>query len=123
MPVGESPLEVTRSVPYGHVAAVLGAIPARLESCRDSRPGGARSVSALALIAARILDPQSKLATAQGRATSPWLQELKTGMVSGNRWMKNDLYADMRYAEGRQPVIEQTLAKRHLHDAAWCSTI
>ena len=30
VPVGESPLEVTRSVPYGHVAAVLGAIT-RLE--------------------------------------------------------------------------------------------
>ena len=79
----------------------------------------ARSVSALALIAARILDPQSKLATAQGLGDeSGWLQELSKTLGLGESVDEDDLYAAMDALEARQPVIEQTLAKRHLHDGS-----
>ncbi len=76
VPVGESPLEVTRSVPYGHVAAVLGAIT-RLEIAEILGLEGQVGQRSSPMIAARILDPQSKLATAQGLGDeSGWLQEL-----------------------------------------------
>ncbi len=118
VPVGESPLEVTRSVPYGHVAAVLGAIT-RLEIAEILGLEGQVGQRALALIAARILDPQSKLATAQGLGDeSGWLQELSKTLGLGESVDEDDLYAAMDALEARQPVIEQTLAKRHLHDGS-----
>jgi transposase len=118
VPVGESPLEVTRSVPYGHVAAVLGAL-SRLQIAELLGLEGQVGQRALALVAARILDPQSKLATAQGLGDeSGWLQELSHALGLGESVDEDDLYSAMDALEARQPVIEQALAKRHLRDGS-----
>src|SRR3990172_4597065 len=62
-------LEIVRSLPHGHVAAVLAAVRAAgLDKLLDREPSREREL-ALAMIAARVLDPRSKLAT-----TRAWTQ-------------------------------------------------
>ncbi len=67
----------------------------------------------VALIAARVLAPGSKLATArtldQESATSTLGQMLQLDLLEAD-----DLYAAMDWLVERQPKIEQALAKRHL---------
>jgi len=62
----EKSFEVTRSRPYGHVAAVLGTLR---KTGLDRIIGGKglrEHALSVAMIVARIIDPQSKLATARG---------------------------------------------------------
>src|SRR3954465_3610141 len=62
----EDSLEVVRSLPHGHVAAVLGTVrQMKLDQILD-RGGSRKRDLVVAMIAARVLDPQSKLATARG---------------------------------------------------------
>jgi len=106
---------IERSRPHGHVAAVLGTIKKlgldRLLAARRS-PSRDRAV---ALIAARVLSPDSKLATARAldaqSATSTLGEKLGLETVEAE-----DLYAAMDWLEARQAKIEKTLAKRHLHE-------
>jgi hypothetical protein len=106
---------IERSCPHGHVAAVIGTIKKlgvdRLLASRRS-PERDRAV---ALIAARVFAPDSKLATARAlnapSATSTLGEMLGLGMVEAE-----DLYAAMDWLEARQAKIEKALAKRHLHD-------
>jgi len=62
----EQAFEVVRSLPHGHVAAVLGT----MKKLKLGRAIGSESdwqhPLVLAMIAARIIDPKSKLATARG---------------------------------------------------------
>jgi hypothetical protein len=54
-------LEIVRSLPHGHVAAVLGTIRAHaFDKLLDRDPSRERDL-ALAMIVARVLDPRSKL--------------------------------------------------------------
>ena len=65
------------------------------------------------MIAARILDPQSKLATARG--FSPETLDSSLGRVLGLEHAdEDDLYAAMDWLVGRQARIEDRLAQRHL---------
>ncbi len=65
VPVSEA-LVVERTLPHGHVLAVLGTLRRLgLERILHSRPGRERD-GVVAMIVARILDPRSKLATARG---------------------------------------------------------
>ncbi len=104
---------ITRSLPHGHVAAVVGTIQ-RLSLPRllSSQPCRERDL-VVAMIAARILDPASKLATA--RALDPQTGQsslgprLQLGAVS-----ENDLYAALDWLLPRQQRIEARLAQRHL---------
>jgi hypothetical protein len=65
LPALESAFQITRSLPHGHVAAVLGTMRhLKLETMLDAEPSRERD-RALALIAARILEPASKLATSR----------------------------------------------------------
>ena len=58
--------EVTRSLPHGHVAAVLGSAQRLgIEELIDSAPSRRRDLVVAMLIAA-VIDPGSKLATARG---------------------------------------------------------
>jgi hypothetical protein len=70
---------------------------------------------AVALIAARVLDPDSKLATARAlsaeSATSTLGERLGLGSVEAE-----DLYAAMDWLGERQEKVEKGLATRHLHD-------
>lgn len=111
----EESFEVVRSLPHGHVAAVLGLLRRlglpELVSARRCRE---RDL-VLAMVAARILEPQSKLATARAfraETASNTLGEC-LGIDSAD---EDELYAVMDWLEERQARIEQKLAQRHLQD-------
>ena len=58
-------LRIVRSLPHGHVAAVLGLLRSLgLETLLDRAPSRSRDL-AVALIVARLVSPASKLATAR----------------------------------------------------------
>ena len=106
-------LDIRRSLPHGHVAAVVGTMrklgfPQLIDATRSSN----RELS-LAMMAARILDPQSKLATARGldpeTATTSLLETLQLEPTTAD-----DLYEAMDWLFARQSRIEDRLAKRHL---------
>jgi hypothetical protein len=106
----EEALEIQRSWPHGHVAAVLGMLR-QLEGERllASRRSRARDL-VVAMVVARILDPRSKLATARGLDAATSLSEvLGLGDVE-----VDELYSAMDWLAQRQPAIERRLAARHL---------
>jgi len=105
----------TRSLPHGHVAAVLGTMrKLDLDRIIASRPGRRRDL-VMAMVAARILDPRSKLATARG--LSPQTAFSSLGHVLGVEGAgENDLYDAMDWLNGRQAAIEKKLAARHLRE-------
>ena len=109
--------DITRSTPHGHVAAVLGTLrQLRLDRAIAGVPSPERE-RALALIAARILDPGSKLATARGLAADTARDSL-AGELGLGKVGEDDLYAAMDWLLQRQDAIERRLAKRHLEDGA-----
>ena len=71
----------------------------------------------IALIAARILDPGSKLATARGLAQATARNSLAETLDIEDT-DEDDLYAAMDWLLERQDAIERRLAKRHLADGA-----
>jgi len=103
--------EVERSLPHGHVAAVLTAFRrlglARLLDRASSRE---RSL-ALAMVAQRLLGPGSKLACVRALSQSTLAEELD---VSGCD--EDELYAALDWLAERQEQIERRLARRHLGD-------
>lgn len=118
VPAGEAPMDIVRSVPFGHVAAVLGAMR-RLGMAELIGLDGLVSARVQALIAARILDPQSKLATAQGldAGGGGWMQGLSEALGLG-AVDADDLYAAMDALQARQAGIERGLVRRHLQDGS-----
>ena len=113
----EDAFHIARSLPHGHVAAVLGT----LKKLRlDRTIAGAASPErqrVIALIAARILDPGSKLATARGLAQATARDSLAETLDIEDT-DEDDLYAAMDWLLERQDAIERRLAKRHLADGA-----
>jgi len=109
--------EITRSLPHGHVAAVLGSVR-RLGLARIISPHSApQRDRVIALIAARILDPRSKLATAQGLDPETAFSSL--GEELGLRGVSADeLYEAMDWLLPKQEAIERRLAKKHLSDGS-----
>jgi Transposase DDE domain len=106
---GEEAFEVERSLPHGHVAAVLGACR-RLELWRllDRASSRERSL-VVAMIAQRLLEPGSKLACARALGQSTLADELE---VRGA--CEDELYAALDWLAERQERIEDRLARRHL---------
>ena len=104
---------VTRSLPHGHVALALG-IARNIGLDRILGPEGNRCRDlVLAMIAARITDPGSKLATA--RVLSPDTAASSLGTILGlGDVEEKELYAALDWLLERQPAIETALAKRHL---------
>src|SRR4051794_26235271 len=102
-------LEVERSLPHGHVAAVLGVLGdldlERLlgrERCRE------RDL-VVAMICQRLIGPGSKLSATRRFAQTTLAQELELGTVR-----EAELLGAMDWLLERQPRIERALAKRHL---------
>jgi hypothetical protein len=111
----ESLFTIERSLPHGHVAAVLGVLRRiGLDSMLAWRPGVERD-RVVAMIAARILAPGSKLATARGLD-----EECTTSTLAAELGVEDarsgDLYAAMDWLLEAQPRIEKKLAARHLTD-------
>jgi hypothetical protein len=108
-------VRLERSVPYGHVAAVLGTVR-RLGL--DQVLGTKRSPErdrVLAMVVARVLAPDSKLATARGlgeeSAFSALADALSLEAVSAD-----SLYRSLDWLLERQPAIEAKLAAKHLRE-------
>ena len=109
----EAALEVVRSLPHGHVAAVLGTvIKTGLDQIISQEKSRELSLI-LAMIIARVLDPQSKLATA--RRIDPETAATSLGEVLGlGRVTEDDLYFAMDWLGEQQERIENVLAAKHL---------
>jgi hypothetical protein len=105
--------EITRSLPHGHVAAVLGtAERLGIAELIDATPSRRRDL-VLALLIAAVIAPDSKLATARGLRAETATSSL--GEVLGvSGCDEDDLYAAMDWVLQRKERIENTLAARHL---------
>ena len=113
LPPGEAPFTIMRSLPHGHVAAILGAIRAtgldRILGPDGNRP---RDL-VLAMIVNRIIAPGSKLATAR-RLDEPTACS-STGKVLGLGPVEPcELYQALDWLLVRQPDVEKKLARKHL---------
>jgi DDE family transposase len=114
----EDALTITRSLPHGHVAAVLGTARAlRLPELLAERRGGEPSRRCrdlvLALIVQRVLAPGSKLAAV--RALNPDTAATSLGDVLGlGIVQEREAYAALDWLVGQQERIEKALARRHL---------
>jgi len=107
--------EIVRSLPHGHVAAVLGAVrKLGLERIVASRRSRQRDL-VVGLIVARIIDPRSKLATARGLSEETAFTSLgeELGIADAD---EDDLYEAMDWLLPRQQRIEDALARKHLRD-------
>ena len=106
--VGET-FPIRRSLPHGHVAAVLGMLRSLgLPGILDRRPSRMRDL-ALALVAGRLIAPASKLASAA------LLGQSTLGACLGVEGAdENELYGAMDWLLARQARVERALAARHL---------
>src|SRR5262245_2846192 len=105
--------EITRSLPHGHVAAVLGTIrELGLEQVIDPVPSRSRDLVA-AMITTAVIDGSSKLATARGLRAQTAASTLGEVLGLGS-CDEDDLYAAMDWLLPRQEAIEDALAARHL---------
>ena len=105
--------EITRSLPHGHVAAVLGtARRLGVEELIDATPSRTRDL-VTAMLVAQVIDPGSKLAVARGLRAETATSSLGRllGVASCD---EDDLYAAMDWVLERKEVIENALAARHL---------
>lgn len=110
-PVGvlDEQFAIVQSWPHGHVRTVLTAMQCvEMAGLISSKACPERSL-VLAMVAARVLAPDSKLATADWFSDTTLLAELGIETAS-----ENDLYAAMDWLALRQPDIEKRLAVRHL---------
>ena len=110
-------LSAVRSLPHGHVNAVLGTLRRiGLEEVIASRRSRQRDL-AVAMVVARLVSPSSKLATAQSvsreTAVSTLGQELGVEEVDAD-----ELYEAMDWLVAGQRRIEKKLGARHLGNGA-----
>src|SRR5919109_518460 len=105
---------ISRSRPHGHALAVLGTIR-QLNLEQLLTPGPQRQL-VIAMVAQRLLEPGSKLATA--RALRPETAHSSLGQQLGLGAVDEDqLYAAMDWLLPQQPTIERALARRHLGES------
>jgi len=104
-------VEVSR--PHGHVEAVLGLLR-KLGLDRLISPKRKRSRDlVVAMIAERLLHPDSKLATTRRWHTTTLAEELSVEDAD-----VDELYDALDWLLARQPSIERRLAERHLSEGA-----
>ena len=121
MPPGEQPFVIERSLPHGHVAAVLGATRAigldkiiGPKATRETDPESCRPVDlVLAMIVSRIIAPASKLATARALDPATAASSLGVELALGDV-REDEFYAALDWLLERQGPIETALAKRRL---------
>jgi hypothetical protein len=114
----ENGFEIARSLPHGHVATVLAVLKdLGLHRLLASRSSDTRNL-VMATIAARITDPQSKLATARGLDDDTLFSSLaeECGLEALD---EEDLYRAMDWLLDRQDRIEDKLASRHLQNGTF----
>lgn len=112
VPAAET-FRITRSLPHGHVDAVLTMIrQLGVEELIASEPSRRRDL-VIAMIAERLLFPSSKLAHTRHWHNTTLAEELN--VTDAN---ENHLYDAMDWLLARQHAIEKKLARRHLSDGA-----
>jgi hypothetical protein len=105
--------EITRSLPHGHVAAVLGTLrDLGLEELIDPAPSRHRDL-VTAMAVAQVIAPGSKLAIARGLRDATAASSLGEVLGLGS-CDEDDLYAAMDWLQARQEQIQDALAARHL---------
>ena len=116
VPSADEVFTVERSLPHGHVAAVLGSA----RGCGaavwfGSAPADLQPLL-LAMLVARVIEPASKLATHRqlrdDTASSSLGRVLGVGQCSAD-----DLYRALDWLHGAQSAIERRLARQHLAGA------
>ena len=115
-PTSRDGLTLVRSLPHGHVAAVVGTLR-KLGLAGVLSQGGrqpARTVAlCIAMIASRVIDPASKLATA--RVLDDETANCSLGAVLGLGAVdEEELYDTLDWLIEQQGRIEKALARRHL---------
>jgi DDE family transposase len=106
--VADEAVEVIRSLPHGHVAAVTAQARA-LGFPRLLGPAGPARDLGFALIVARVCRPGSKLATTRWWADTTLAADL--GIADAGT---DEVYAAMDWLADRQDAIEQRLVEKHL---------
>jgi hypothetical protein len=101
--------EIERSLPHGHVAAVLGVLRGLDLERLISREACRERDLVVAMIVQRLIGPGSKLSATRRFSQSTLAEELSLGEVS-----EAELLAAMDWLLERQGRIERTLARRHL---------
>ena len=112
----EDRFHCTRSLPHGHVAAVLATLKKlKLDSLLARSRSRDRDLI-VALIVARVIDAQSKLATARALSSETALSTLSATLGLGPV-DENEIYGAMdRLLGPRQEAVENALARRHLQE-------
>ena len=106
-------LTIERSLPHGHVEAVLGTMRTLgIDSLLFSKPCRERDL-VLAMIAQRVIEPCSKLAT-----TRLWHDTTLAGELGVEDADPDELYAAMDWLASSKNRIENKLARRHLDEGA-----
>jgi hypothetical protein len=106
---------IERTRPHGHVAAVLGTMrQLRLEPLLAAQRCPERD-AVVAMIAARLLQPRSKLAIARELRAATLASTLGE-LLNLSDCDEELLYRAMDWLLPQQERIERALAKRHLHD-------
>jgi len=108
-----SAFQITRSRPHGHVQAAHAAMASlEMASLLASKPCRERDL-VLAMVAARIVAPHTKLATTRWWHTTTLAEDF--GVADAD---EDDLYAAMDWLLERQDRIQKKLAARHLRAGA-----
>ncbi len=111
-------LTINRSLPHGHVAAVLGTaerlgLPKLLTERRGGRASRRYRDLVLAMIVNRVIAPASKLATL--RALNPETAASSLGERLGlGEIEEREIYEALDWLLAQQERVENALAKRHL---------
>lgn len=106
-------VQIERSLPHGHVAAVLGMV--RKLKLDQLLPKSRLGKLALAMIVARVIEPAAKLATARQLSEATAAHSLGA-MLELGAVDEDELYAALDLLGEAQPEIETALARRHLRD-------
>ena len=110
VPVAQA-FEVVASRAHGHVQAVTLAMQrVGFAALIASKPSRARDV-VVAMVAARIVAPHTKLATTRWWHTTTLADDFGVAGAS-----EDELYAAMDWLRARQDTIQQKLAARHLRE-------
>jgi hypothetical protein len=110
-------VEIVRTRPHGHVAAVLGMLRRlELDHLLDTQRSRERDLC-IAMIVARLLDPCSKLATARGLGADTQFTSLGD-LLEVHTADADELYEAMDWLRARQERVEAKLARRHLANGA-----
>jgi hypothetical protein len=108
----EQAIQITRSHPHGHVAAVT-AMAHRLGLAALLGPASRQRDLILALIISRVTRPASKL------STLAWWDDTTLGAdLDVTAASTDEIYAAMDWLADRQAAIEATLARKHLSPQA-----